>query len=484
MTNSPFARFSFNSTSTTARTPRPWALGLLAALATAGSASAQNVVISQVYGGGGDVTATHTNDFIELHNRTSASISLAGWSVQYAQPNGTTWFVTNLSGSIPANGYYLVAQASSGANGVALPTANATGTTNLSATSGKVALVNNTTALTGSGCPIAATVIDFVGYGAANCSEGTASAAGASNKSVRRASGGCSDSGNNSTDFSAVTPTPRNSSNTNSSAPSWFIDADGDGYGLNGSTAVLACLQPAGYVSVQGDCLDTNAAVYPGATELCLNGLDDDCDGFIDNPTTTGIYNFSADTYHCTLQAAVDLALPNDVIMVAAGTYAENVTINKAVVVSGPNWNVSPNSGTRAAEAIFVPATTDTSTGAVITITSSNVTFEGFTVDGDNTALASSDVGLGGALGTSIDAARAIFVNANGINTVNIAKNVTKNVANGIRLEQTTNYFASGGPAGAVRSTGIVVHDNLVQNTTGTGIRLGNSMYAKVTNNT
>ena len=218
MTNSPFARFSLTSTSTTARTPRPWALGLLAALATAGSASAQNVVISQVYGGGGDVTATHTHDFIELHNRTSAPISLAGWSVQYAQPNGTTWFVTNLSGSIPANGYYLVAQASSGANGVALPTADATGTTNLSAASGKVALVNTTTALTGSGCPIVASVIDFVGYGAANCSEGTASPAGAVNKSVRRSNGGCSDSGNNSADFTAVTPTPRNTTNTNANA--------------------------------------------------------------------------------------------------------------------------------------------------------------------------------------------------------------------------------------------------------------------------
>ena len=48
-----------------------------------------SVVISEVYGGGGNAGATYTNDFIELYNRTANAISLAGWSVQYASATGT-----------------------------------------------------------------------------------------------------------------------------------------------------------------------------------------------------------------------------------------------------------------------------------------------------------------------------------------------------------------------------------------------------------
>jgi len=182
------------------------------------------------------------------------------------------------------------------------------------------------------------------------------------------------------------------------------------------------------------------------------------------------------------VQGAIDAVGTGGTVNVAAGTYAQALTIARAMDVRGPNWNVSPNTGVRVAEAILVPASTNTSSGAVATITASGVSLRGFTVDGDNTALASSGVGLGGALGTSIDAARAVFINANGVNTIDVSKNIAKNVVNGIRLEQTTNYFAT--TAGALRSYGILVDDNLVQDTTGTGIRLGNSMYAKVTNNT
>jgi hypothetical protein len=56
----------------------------------ASQAEAQ-VVISQVYGGGGNTGATHTNDFIELYNTTSAPVSLSGWTVQYASATGGTW---------------------------------------------------------------------------------------------------------------------------------------------------------------------------------------------------------------------------------------------------------------------------------------------------------------------------------------------------------------------------------------------------------
>ncbi len=61
----------------------------------------------------------------------------------------------------------------------------------------------------------------------------------------------------------------------------FYADDDGDGYG-DVSDSVIECLQPTGYVSDSGDCDDTNAAVNPGALEVC-DGLDDDCDGLVDH---------------------------------------------------------------------------------------------------------------------------------------------------------------------------------------------------------
>ena len=55
-------------------------------------------MISQIYGGGGNTGATFQNDFIELHNRSSNTVNLAGWSIQYASAAGTTWQSTALTG--------------------------------------------------------------------------------------------------------------------------------------------------------------------------------------------------------------------------------------------------------------------------------------------------------------------------------------------------------------------------------------------------
>ncbi len=61
---------------------------------------------------------------------------------------------------------------------------------------------------------------------------------------------------------------------------SYYIDNDGDGYG-DPTTAVLACDPPGGYVAFGGDCDDANAAVHPGADEIC-DGFDNDCNTAID----------------------------------------------------------------------------------------------------------------------------------------------------------------------------------------------------------
>ncbi len=63
-------------------------------------------------------------------------------------------------------------------------------------------------------------------------------------------------------------------------AGAWYVDADGDGYGVT-STFIVAC-SPAGYAATFGDCDDTNPAIHPGATETC-DGKDGDCDGTVDD---------------------------------------------------------------------------------------------------------------------------------------------------------------------------------------------------------
>jgi DNA/RNA endonuclease G (NUC1)/PKD repeat protein len=175
------------------------------------AAAAGGVVISQVYGGGGNSGATLKNDFIELFNAGTTEVNLAGWSVQYASAAGTSWQVTPLTGTIAPGGYFLVQEAAGAAGTVALPTPNVIGTIPMGAGASKIALVNNSTALTGA-CPLAGAV-DFVGIGTANCFEGTGGTPASSNTlAVLRKNDGCTDSNVNSADFSALAPAPRNSS--------------------------------------------------------------------------------------------------------------------------------------------------------------------------------------------------------------------------------------------------------------------------------
>src|SRR5258706_431576 len=117
-------------------------------LMTQAAFATSNVVISQIYGGGGNSGATYKNDFIEIFNRGASSQSLAGWSVQYASSAGSSWQVTNLTGSIAPGQYYLIQEAARAAGSLNLPTPDAIGTIPMSAPPAQVALVSSTTALT------------------------------------------------------------------------------------------------------------------------------------------------------------------------------------------------------------------------------------------------------------------------------------------------------------------------------------------------
>lgn len=176
-------------------------------------ALSNDLVISEVYGGGGSSSSAYRYDFIELFNRGSAPVNLSGKSLQYGSATGTNWVVTTLTGMVEPGRYFLVRMGSPGPSSTPnLSVFDGEGTTSLAATGGKVALVSNTTPLSGA-CPTSANIIDLVGYGTStNCSEGMSTGNTSASSSVRRGGNGCFETDNNRADFTVGTPTPKTAS--------------------------------------------------------------------------------------------------------------------------------------------------------------------------------------------------------------------------------------------------------------------------------
>jgi len=155
----------------------PLAVAAMLAVTPFAHAATGSIVVSQVFAGGGNSGAPYANDFVELLNRSSTAVDVSGWTVQYAPAASASWQATTLSGSIQPGHYYLVQLASSAAVGASLPTPDATGTTNLANTGGKLALVHDGTALTcgatAGSCSAVASVEDLIGYGGASDYEGS-----------------------------------------------------------------------------------------------------------------------------------------------------------------------------------------------------------------------------------------------------------------------------------------------------------------------
>ncbi|MFC9098833.1 lamin tail domain-containing protein [Streptomyces sp. NPDC057072] len=198
---------------------------LIALPFTAQAAPSSDAAISEVYGGGGNSGASYTNDFIELGNGATAPFDLSGWSVQYlpGSPSATSkWQVTPLAGAIPAGGTYLVQEAKGSAGDTPLPSPDAAGTISMSATTGSVALVHSTTALTcltAADCAADGTIKDLVGFGTAVVREGTPATGAGNTTSVSR-NATYTDTDDNSVDLTGSAPNPRNSTGGGAGDPS------------------------------------------------------------------------------------------------------------------------------------------------------------------------------------------------------------------------------------------------------------------------
>lgn len=299
-------------------------------LASLPAAAAPAIVISQVYGGGGNSGAPYRNDYIELFNRDAVPVSLRGWSVQYASATGSAWQVAPLPDLTLQPGQYLLMQQAAGSSagagagaGVPLTAPDASGNLSVAASAGKVALVNGTAAIAAAGAPA---VVDLVGFGAgASAFEGIAPAPAPSNSTaILRAAGGCGDSNNNAADFAAAAPTPRNGVTAfhvcQAAAGAPILAACPDAYSVpagTGAATMVSASDADGIVNaasllsgaVDGITLTPQglAAAPGGAASFLLNVSATVPAG--DHVLTLGFANNQAQTASCLVKLTVQAAL-------------------------------------------------------------------------------------------------------------------------------------------------------------------------------
>ncbi len=266
-------------------------------------ALSMNVVISQVYGGGGNSGAVYLNDYVELFNRSNQPVSLDGWSVQYASATGSGTFssnpVTALSGTLQPGQYYLVRLYSSGGTGAPLPAADAVGTTNLSGASGKVIVASTGSGLSCNGGAVLcsadqlAYIVDLVGYGSADFYEGGEAAPELSaTTAALRLGNGCVESDDNGVDFVAGTPKPRNTASPISICipePPACLESFTPAYAIQGSGAVSPLA--GSVVTTQGIVVSDNEGPSPALRGFYLQDMAGD--GL--SATSDGIFVYHAD---------------------------------------------------------------------------------------------------------------------------------------------------------------------------------------------
>jgi len=188
-----------------------------------------------------------------------------------------------------------------------------------------------------------------------------------------------------------------------------------------------------------------------------------------------------SDKTYLTIQSAIDAAGSGDIVVVDAGTYTEDLIVNKPLTLLGANAEINPNTGTRGAETILQPATSNpnpsSSTYTVGTyVGASNVTIKGFTFDGDNPAL-TSGISIGSA---DVDAAELI-AGWDGVGGIDIENNIFKNST----YSAVDFYNYSNDAATANNYIRFNKFENLGESTYnyGIGVLVYNNFYADITDN-
>ncbi|HMS35306.1 MAG TPA: DUF1565 domain-containing protein, partial [Ignavibacteria bacterium] len=178
-----------------------------------------------------------------------------------------------------------------------------------------------------------------------------------------------------------------------------------------------------------------------------------------------------------TIQAAINAAAIGDIVLIAAGTYREDITLNKYLKIRGANYGINPNTSIRMPETIIQPGISDpdANTYFYIGANGSGSIIDGITFDGDNN-LITSGVVINGA---DIDAAEAMGA-YDGLSNVTISNNIFKNLNYaGIDFY---NYYNSG----AATYDNIItdnLFDNIIPTQWGIAVLIYNNCYTDITNN-
>jgi hypothetical protein len=209
------------------------------------AAQTPDVIITEIYGGGGNSGATLKYDYVELYNTTNAGVNIGGWSLQYyaatnyTKPGATNILVFAEGTIIPAKEHFLIQCVSGGNNGSDLPTPNVTAQSsfsNLAAGAGKIvlyttgeplALPNTIEAITA-----LANLKDYVPFGTTAIpvwgSAMSANASATKSASRKKADGVYQYTQNIGNDFEITDPNPQNYVPANQVAAPEFTPAAGN----------------------------------------------------------------------------------------------------------------------------------------------------------------------------------------------------------------------------------------------------------------
>ncbi len=295
------------------------------------TASAQtSLVISQLYGGGGNTGAPYTYDYVELYNPTAAPISLNGVSYQYASATGTSWASIALPNtSIQPSHYFLIQNAAgTTVTNKPLPTPDfvPASPVSISATAGKIALVQGTAALTGT-CPTGANIIDFLGFGTtASCHKGSGNAPAPSNTTADIRTGYAD---NNATDFVVGAPNPRNSAYGNNTGLSATGLATPSTVSSGSQVLLTVAVTPASSPASTGINVTVNLSTIGGSATQHF--YDDGSNG--DTTAGDNIFSFAVTP---TVSVSTTVSLPVTVTDAESG----NATANISLTVNVPTVNL------------------------------------------------------------------------------------------------------------------------------------------------